>query len=148
MSVSAASLGVAETFNAASYFIDRNVVEGRGGSVAIECGDDCTTYDALREQVNRFGSSLRHRLGVRREERVLLLLLDGPEFAVAFFAAIKIGAVPVPLNTLWRPQDYEFVVRDSGARTIIVSAELQSKIQAMSAHARKRLAHIVATGAQ
>ena len=58
--------------------------------------------------MNRFGSALR-RLGVRPEERVLLLLLDGPEFVYSFFGAIKIGAVPVPLNTLWKPADYQYV---------------------------------------
>ena len=46
---------------------------------------------------------------------MLLLLLDGPAFFYAFFGAIKIGAVPVPLNTLWKPHDYEYVVRDSRA---------------------------------
>src|SRR5262245_63853130 len=103
MSVSAAALGVPETFNAASYFVDRNVDEGRGARIAIECGDDRLTYADVQRRVNRFGSALRDRLGVRREERVLLLLLDGPAFVTAFFGAIKIGAVPVPLNTLWKP---------------------------------------------
>ena len=56
--------------------------------------------------MNRCGSALRERLGVRPEERVLLLLLDGPAFVYTFFGAIKIGAVPVPLNTLWKPADY------------------------------------------
>ena len=69
----------------------------------------------LYEQVNRTGSALRNELGVRPEERVLLLMLDGPEMVFAFFGAIKIGAVPIPTNTLWTPADYEFVLRDSRA---------------------------------
>ena len=112
--VDATSLGIPETFNAATYFVDRHVAEGRGHRVAIECGDKRITYDEVLLKVNRFGSALR-RLGVRPEERVLLLLPDVPEFVYAFFGAIKIGAVPVPLNTLWKPADYQYVIHDSRA---------------------------------
>ena len=51
-------------------------------------------------------------------------MLDGPEMIAAFFGAIKIGAVPVPLNTRWTTHDYEFVLRDSGASVVIISSEL------------------------
>ena len=61
---------------------------------------------------------------MRPEERVLLVMFDGPEMIAAFFGAIKIGAVPVPLNTRWTTADYDFVLRDSSARVIVVSAEL------------------------
>ena len=67
--------------------------------MAIECGDRRLTYRDLHEQVNRVGTALRSQLGVRPEERIVLLMLDGPEMIAAFFGAIKIGAVPVPLNT-------------------------------------------------
>ena len=146
MSTTAASLGVPETFNAATYFVDRHVAEGRGAKVAIECGDECVTYGDLRACVNRFGSALRHRLGVRPEERVLLLLLDELAFAYAFFGAIKIGTVPVPLNTLWKPQDYEYVVRDSGASVLVVSSELLPQIECMPRDVRARLTRVVVTG--
>src|SRR5471032_3330382 len=119
--VTAESLGVPEIFNAATYFVDRNVSLGRGAQVAIECGDARITYDEVLRHVNRCGSALRG-IGVRPEDRVLLLLLDGPEFVYAFFGAIKIGAVPVPLNTLWKPADYEYVIRDTRSSVLIVSA--------------------------
>jgi len=83
-------------------------------------------------------SALRSSLAVRREERVLLLLLDGPGFVYSFFGAIKAGAVPVPLNTLWKPADYAYVVRDSGASTLIVSPELMSRVEQMPADVRGR----------
>ena len=86
----------ASLYNAAAYFVDRHVDEGRAGSIAIECGDRRLTYRELQEQVNRTGNALRHELGVRPEERIVLLLLDVPEMIAAFFGAIKIGAVPVP----------------------------------------------------
>src|ERR1019366_3176053 len=112
-----------DEFNAAAYFIDRHITEGRGAKVAIECGDIQVSYRQLFERVNQLGNGLRS-LGVRIEERVLLLLLDTPEFAYSFFGAIKIGAVPVPVNTLLKPQDYAYLLNDSRARVVIVSEPL------------------------
>src|SRR5262245_26048558 len=57
----AAALGVPPTFNAASYFVDRHLREGRGGKIAIECGDERVSYAELHERVNRFGSALRRK---------------------------------------------------------------------------------------
>jgi benzoate-CoA ligase family protein len=111
-------------FNSAAYFVDRHIEEGRGGSTAIECADRRLSYRDLFEQVNRVGNALKTALDVRPEERVLLVMCDGPEMIAAFFGAIKIGAIPVPLNTRWTTADYDFVLRDSSARVIIVSAEL------------------------
>jgi acyl-coenzyme A synthetase/AMP-(fatty) acid ligase len=143
MAASAESLGVPETFNAAAHFVDRNVADGRGACVAIECGDARITYRDVLHNVNRVASALRSSLAVRREERVLLLLLDGPAFVYSFFGAIKAGAVPVPLNTLWKPADYAYVVRDSCASTLIVSPELLSRVEQMPADVRGRLRHVI-----
>src|SRR5262249_42504406 len=63
--------------------------------------------------------------------RVFLLLLDTPEFAASFFGAIKIGAVPVPVNTLLKPADYEYLLNDSRARVVIVSDSLFSQLRAI-----------------
>ena len=147
MTATAESLGIPATFNGASWFIDRHVVEGRGANIAIECGDTRVTYEDLLCNVNRAGTALRDRYGVRPEERVLLLLLDGPAFFYAFFGAIKIGAVPVPLNTLWKPQDYEYVVRDSRAGVVIVSPELLAPFQRVAADVRRVVRHVVVADA-
>jgi non-ribosomal peptide synthetase component F len=128
----AADVGVPDLFNAAIYFVDCHVREGRGASIAIECGDERVTHDALLDMVNRFGSALRDRLEVRPEERVVLLLLDTPAFAVAFFGAIKIGAVPIPTNTLWKPPDYRYVLKDSRARVAVVSEALLPQLAFMT----------------
>ena len=117
-----------ESLNAAAYFVDRHLEEGRAGATAIECGDRRISYGELHEQVNRVGTALRERLGVRPEERVLLLMLDSPEMIYSFFGAIKIGAVPVPINTLWTPADYEFVLHDARPRVVIVTDSLRPRI--------------------
>jgi benzoate-CoA ligase len=137
---------MAVTFNAAGYFVDRNVLEGRGGHVAIECGDERVTYAQVLDRVNRVGAALRDRLRVGPEERVLLLLLDGPEFVYGFFGAMKIGAVPVPLNTLWKPADYLYVLTHSRARVAIVSDSLAPRIRALPAESRRYLRDLVVVG--
>jgi len=131
-----------ETFNVATYFVDRNVQEGRGAKVAIECGDERVTYQQLQENTNRIGNSLL-ALGVRPEERVLLLLLDTPEFLHSFFGAIKIGAVPVPVNTQAKPQDYEYILNDCRARVALVSEPLLPHLQSIPKENLRYLQEIV-----
>ena len=123
-----AVIGSGETFNAAEYFIDRHLAEGRADAIALECGERRISYGALAESVNRVGSALCIHLSVRREERVLLLMLDGPEMVFAFFGAIKMGAIPVPINTLWTPAEYEFVLQDSRASVVFVNSSLYPRI--------------------
>ena len=73
--------------------------------------------------MNRLGNVLRG-LGVRIEERVAMLLPDSPEWAFAFFGAMKIGAVAVPMNTMLTPKDYAYLLNDCRARVLIVHASL------------------------
>jgi len=140
------ALDLPERFNASEYFVDRRLADGEGGRIAFECGDEQVTYAEVAERVNRFGNALRQSLGARMEERVPLLLLDGPEFAYCFFGAIKAGAVPVPLNTLLRPADYEFLLNDSRARVVVVSDSLLPLIEEIPRERLPYLEHIVVAG--
>jgi benzoate-CoA ligase family protein len=140
----AADLGIPERFNAAAHFVDRHLREGRGAKVAIECVDERVTYAQLAERVNRCGTALRDAYGVRPGDRVVLLLHDGPAFFYAFYGAIKIGAVPIPLNTLWKTPDYRFVLRDSGARVLVVSDPLAPLVEGIPRHDVPELREIVA----
>src|ERR1700720_1822715 len=88
-------VNVPDQFNVADYLVDRHVREGHGGRTAIVCGKESVTYVQVAERSNRVGSGLRS-LSDRREERVLLLLLETPAFAYVFFGAQKISAVPIP----------------------------------------------------
>lgn len=120
-------VAIPEGFNAAAYFVDRHLKEGRGDRVAIRAGGRPVTYRELAAQVNRVGNALRG-LGVSREQRVLLALLDGPEFTASFFGAIKIGAVPVPVNTMMRAADYRYFLEDTRAPVAIVSEPLLPEV--------------------
>jgi benzoate-CoA ligase family protein len=136
-----------DIFNAASWFVDRNVTEGRGPKVAIECGEERITYAEMLERVNRAGNVLREQFDVRIEERVVLLLVDGPEFIYTFFGAVKIGAVPIPTSTLWKSADYEYVLNDSRARVVVISETLLPRLEAIPRERLRYLKHVVVAGA-
>src|SRR5215208_4766873 len=106
-----------EWYNA-SVLVDWNLEAGRADKPAIYCGDEQVTYGELARRINRFGHALRG-LGVDREDRVLLMLNDTPSFPTAFFAAMRMGAVPIPVNTLLQPADYRFFVENSRARVVV-----------------------------
>ena len=134
-----------DAFNVATYFVDRNVLEGRGEKTAIECGDERVSYRQLLERTNRVGNALRH-LGVRPEERVVLLLLDTPEFLYSFFGTIKIGAVAVPANTLLKPYEYEYLLNDTRAGVVLVGEALLPQLQSIEPKRLKYLREIVVVG--
>jgi benzoate-CoA ligase len=134
----AAAIEVPEQFNAASWLVDSHVAQGRGGRTAILYEGQEITYAQVAENANRFGNALR-RLGVSIEQRVLLLLLDSPEFVYAFFGAMKIGAVPIPTNTNLRAEDYEYLLSDSRATVLVVSEPLLPLVAGLP---RERLGHL------
>ncbi len=134
-----------EIFNVASVMVDRHVVEGRGAQIAIECGDQRVSYRGLLENTNRFGNVLR-RLGVDREQRVLLALPDSPEFLYCLFGTIKIGAVAVPVNPWLRAQDYGYLLNDTRARVAVVSEATLPEIRLLSRDRLNYLKEIVLVG--
>jgi benzoate-CoA ligase family protein len=131
-------------FNAARFFVDRHVEEGRGGKIAFHHDGVALTYGQLQELVNRTGNALLD-LGVQPEQRVLCLLLDSPEFLAAFWGAIKIGAIPIPVNTMMRADDYLYFLDDSRARVAVVSEALLAEAGPALAKARY-LKHVVVAG--
>jgi benzoate-CoA ligase len=133
----------AERYNA-SAVLDENLAAGRGGKVAIHMGDQTYTYQQLSELANRTGNALS-ALGVGQEQRVLMLLLDTPQFPATFFGAIKIGAVPIPTNTVMQPADYEYFLNDSRAKVAVVSGPLYHLIEPIRARC-PHLKHVVVVG--
>jgi benzoate-CoA ligase len=137
---------IPDTFNLASRLVDWNLEQGRGDKVAVYCQDEEITYAKVAEMANRVGNALRQQLGVRIEERIMLLLLDCPELIYGFFGAIKIGAVPIPTNTLLKPPDYEYMLNDSRARVAIVSEALLPQLEAIPRDRLRYLEHLVTVG--
>src|ERR1700738_1710420 len=133
-------------FNIADYLVDRHVREGRGGRTAILCGDESITFAQVAERSNRLANGLRS-IGVRREDRIMLLLLDTPAFGSSFFGAQKMGAVPIPTNTLLKSQDYQYMLNDSRARVVIVSEALLPLLASIARTELPYLEHAIVDGA-
>jgi 4-hydroxybenzoate-CoA ligase len=109
--------------NAASWFIDRHTEAGHGGRLAFIDPSRRLTYGGLRAATSRFATALRD-LGVGPERRVAIVMLDTVDFPIAFWGAMRAGAVPVPVNTLLTPEQTGYVLADSRAEALVVSAPL------------------------
>ncbi|WP_315726495.1 MULTISPECIES: benzoate-CoA ligase family protein [unclassified Bradyrhizobium] len=106
-----------------SWLLDRNVEAGRGDKLAYTDTVSELTYRGLQQQSCRVANLLR-RLGVRREERVAMIMLDTVDFPAVFLGAMRAGIVPVPLNTLLTSEQYAYVLADCRARVLFVSEAL------------------------
>src|SRR5215203_2879629 len=111
------------SYNAAVDMVDRNVAEGRGAKVAFIDPARRLTYGELADGVARVGPMLA-RLGLAREDRVGMMMLDTVDFPVLFWGAVRAGIIPIPLNTLLNPEQYRYILEDSRAKVLFVSAAL------------------------
>src|SRR5215203_3982959 len=131
-------------YNFAADLLQRNIEAGRANKPAYIDPRGTWTYGQLGERVNRFGCLLR-KLGMRREERVLICLLDTIDWPTAFLGAIKTGMVAIPVNTLMTEDDYRFILADSRARMLVVSEALYPKF-ANLIEACPDLTHVIVSG--
>ncbi len=107
-------------YNAAVDLIGRNLAAGRGGKVAYIDDTGPCTYAQLAERVDRAANALI-AIGIRQEDRIAIAMVDSVDWAALFLGAIKAGIVPVALNTLLTPADYEYQIKDSRAKAVFVS---------------------------
>jgi benzoate-CoA ligase family protein len=107
----------------ASLVVDRQVEGGHGGRPAYLAREQTVSYEQLLEAVCRM-ANLLEALGVRREERVLLVLDDTAVFPAAFLGAMRIGAVPVPVSVREHRQNFRHFVEDSYARVVVCESSL------------------------
>jgi benzoate-CoA ligase family protein len=113
----------------ASDIVERQVAAGRGEKRAVIAEDATLSYDQLRRRVNRAGHLLRE-LGVRREQRVLLVLDDTTAFPTVFLGAIRIGAIPVPVSSLDKDDNFRHFVDDSYAQLVVTDAGSLDRLRA------------------
>jgi 4-hydroxybenzoate-CoA ligase len=134
------------SYNATTDMVDRHIAEGRGSRIAFIDRNGPHTYAQLAEQCSRFANAMP-RLGIAREHRIALIMLDTFELPVAFWGAIKAGVVPVPLNTLLTLEQWHFMIEDSRAAAVVISAELYERAAPMLAEiAKRRHLHIIVNG--
>ena len=159
-----ASEQLPEQFNVAAWFVDQNATQALKDRPAFTCLDAdpgrwpwlsrhgesgspnalTLTYADVQNVANRAGNAFR-ACGIGQEDRVLILCLDGPEFLAAFWGAIKIGAVPIPVNTLLRTDDYAYLLADSRAKAAVISGPLLPAVQPIL-HRAPLLQHVFVAG--
>lgn len=110
-------------YNAVSDFIDANVARGRGDKIAFADAERSLTYGELQARSWRMAAALK-TLGVREENRVILLLPDSVDYPVAFWGTMRAGIVPIPMNTLLTAEQYIYLFNDSRAAAAIVAPAL------------------------
>src|SRR6185312_2074203 len=113
------------TFNAAAYLLDRHVDADDGGRLALtgERGD--VTYQELYDRVRSAAAGLR-AAGLQPEQRLMMVMADSPDFVTVYLAALRIGAVPVPVSTMVRPDALSDLLRDSRAPFMMTTPEYAS----------------------
>ncbi len=111
----------AAAFNASEYLLDRHVVAGRGARIALTGAAGDVSYAELAERVRLAARGLR-ALGLQAEQRIVMVMADSPEFVIVYLAAMRIGAVPVPISTMLRAADIAEILVDSRARMVALSA--------------------------
>ena len=118
--------------NLASWFVDRNVEEGRGDRTALIGPTGKTTYTELARLTNRSGNVLRE-LGVRAEERVLLVLGDSVEFVALWYGAQKIGAVTAEAYTFLQAKDYAYYLDYTRAGVVVADTSTVDRVREAAA---------------
>jgi acyl-coenzyme A synthetase/AMP-(fatty) acid ligase len=114
-------------FNLAQYFLDHNLEKGRGAKTALLVGDEERSFQEVSERVRRLTAWLR-AAGLRPEERVLLALSDGFEFAEAFFAVLRAGGVFAMVNPLQKREALEYALRYTKARILVADASVAREL--------------------
>jgi len=117
-------------YNAVSDFVDANVARGLGGKIAFTDSERSLTYDELQARSCRFASALK-AVGLREENRVILLTHDTVDQPVAFWGMIRAGIIPIPINTLLTAEQYAYLFADSRAAATVVTAALARTLLAI-----------------
>ena len=125
---------MAQLFNACEYLLDRRLAAGDGQRIALTGPAGDLSYAELHDRVRRTAAGLR-AAGVQPEQRVLMVMSDSPDFVVVYLAAMRVGAVPVPVSTMLRADGIAELLRDSRARFLAVTHEFAAAAESAAAAA-------------
>src|SRR5256885_1842650 len=100
------------------------------------------TYRSISDAAWRFANGLR-RMGVKKGDRVALVLPNTPQFLIAFYGALRAGATVVPCNPRYTPPELQHQLADSGASVVVVLSRLYPLVNA--ARAGTGVEHVVVT---
>jgi benzoate-CoA ligase len=134
-----------ERFNFAAHLLEVNAARHDKPAFVDDMGT--LSHGALDERVRRMAAALA-AAGVRREERVLLLMLDSNDWPVSFLGAMHAGIVPVAVNTLLTADDYAYMLEHSRAQAVLVSGALLPVLSEALARARHEVGTVVVSRPQ
>src|SRR5215831_20209703 len=132
-------------YNAVTDFVDANVARGLANKVAFSDGTRSLTYGELQAATCRCAGALR-ALGLRQESRIALAMLDTVDLPVLFWGALRAGIVPILLNTLLNTEQYGYMLEDSRAEALFVSAPLAAMLAPIVAKLRHLHVVVIAGG--
>ncbi len=125
---------MAQLFNACEYLLDRRLAAGDGSRTALTGPAGDVSYAELWQRVCRTAAGLR-AIGVQPEQRILMVMADSPQFVVVYLAAMRAGAIPVPVSTMLRADGIAELLRDSRARFLAISQEFAVAAESAAATA-------------
>src|SRR4030095_12852874 len=123
-----------ELFNASEYLLDRRVAAGDGDRLALTGPGGDLSYAQLLDSVRRT-SSVLVELGLRPEQRLLMVVADSPDFVTLYLSAMRVGAIPVPVSTMLPRSDIAELLRDSRAPVMAFSPQFAAAAVAAAAEA-------------
>jgi benzoate-CoA ligase family protein len=131
-----------QLFNACEYLLDRRLAAGDGQRTAMVGPSGQLSYAQLHDRVCRTAAGLRS-IGVQPEQRILMVMSDSPSFVVVYLAAMRVGAIPVPVSTMLRADGIAELLRDSRARFLAITSEFAAAAESAAAAAPELAAIIV-----
>jgi benzoate-CoA ligase family protein len=136
-----------ERFNACEYLLDQRVKAGDGGRLAITGIGGQLTYAQLLDRVQRTAAGLRE-LGLQPEQRLVMFMADSTDFVAVYLAAMRMGAIPVPVSTMLRAGGLAELLRDSRARLLAVTPEFAGSVAEAAAAAPELQGILAARGTE
>ncbi|WP_433171068.1 benzoate-CoA ligase family protein [Actinoallomurus sp. CA-150999] len=137
---------MSEPFNACLYLLDRHLERGGGDRLALTGADEDVTYTELHERVRRTAAGLR-AIGLLPEQRLMMFMADSPDFVTVFLAALRIGAIPLPVSTMLQADGLAELLRDSRARLLAVTPNFAATAAEAAATAPELAGVLVGEGA-
>lgn len=134
-----------QRFNFARHLMTVNASRSEKTALIDDAGT--LSYGLLNDQVRRCSAALT-ALGLRREDRVLLLMHDSSDWVVSFLGALHAGVVPVCVNTLLTAKDYAYMLADSRAQAVLVSGALLPTIQSAMEGQPNEVQHLIVSRGQ
>src|SRR5215208_1157102 len=124
-------------FEGSLYELFSRAVEEHRGKTALSFYGTTFEFGRLQALVEKMAASLASR-GVKKGDRVALMLPNCPQYAISFFATVRLGAIVTQINPMYVEREIEHILEDSGAETIVVYSEAYPRVKAVIEQTRLR----------